>query len=127
MQEAQHNAGLLIFAVIVAFVIPEVFTHTMNDQETMIISVGISIILILLYLAALLFKFVTHRGVYQNNDKTNGSHQEEENPEWGKIKAMVILAIATIAVAYVSEHLVDTFDVVGEALDGQNYLLALLL
>ncbi|MFD2761523.1 calcium/proton exchanger [Lentibacillus juripiscarius] len=115
VQEAQHNAGLLIFAVIVAFVIPEVFTHTMNDQETMIISVGISIILILLYLAALLFKFVTHRGVYQNNDKTNGSHQEEENPEWGKIKAMVILAIATIAVAYVSEHLVDTFDVVGEA------------
>ncbi|MFD2629057.1 calcium/proton exchanger [Oceanobacillus kapialis] len=112
--EAQHNAGLLIFSVIVAFVIPEVFTTTMNDQDTMILSVGISIILIVLYLAALLFKFVTHRGVYQTNDKQTEESHEEEKPEWGKIKAMVILGLSTIAVAYVSEHLVSTFDVIGE-------------
>ncbi len=111
--EARHNAGLLIFSVIVAFVIPEVFTRSMNDRDTMVISIGVSIILILLYLSALLFKFVTHRGVYQDQTKINQSHQEEE-PEWGKIKAIVVLAVATIAVAYVSEHLVDTFHVVGE-------------
>lgn len=112
--DARHNAGLLIFAVIVAFVIPEVFTHTMNDQDTMILSVGIAIILILLYLAALLFKFVTHRGVYQANKTQNETdHVEEEVPEWGKIKAIAILALSTIAVAYVSEHLVSTFDIVG--------------
>ncbi|WP_077324657.1 calcium/proton exchanger [Virgibacillus siamensis] len=113
-QEARHNAGLLIFAVIVAFVIPEVFTHEMNDRDTMIISIGISVILILLYLAALLFKFVTHRGVYQDKAKPDENSQEEEEPEWGNIKAIVILAVATIAVAYISEHLVDTFDVVGK-------------
>ena len=109
--EARHNAGLLMFAVIVAFVIPEVFTHTMNEQETMFLSVGVSIILIVLYLAALLFKFVTHRGVYQPTEKQ--SNEEEEIPEWGKGKAIMILALATIAVAYVSEGLVSTFDVVG--------------
>ncbi|CDO03183.1 cation transporter [Oceanobacillus picturae] len=111
--EAQHNAGLLIFSVVVAFVIPEVFTTTMNDQDTMFLSVGISIILILLYLAALLFKFVTHRGVYQSNNKQKENH-EEEVPEWSKLKAIIILALSTIAVAYVSEHLVSTFNEVGE-------------
>lgn len=110
--EARHNAGMLMFAVIVAFVIPEVFTHTMNDQDTMFLSVGVSIILIVLYLAALLFKFVTHRGVYQPKEKEKANH-EEEVPEWGKLKAIAILALATVAVAYVSEGLVATFDVVG--------------
>lgn len=110
--EARHNSGLLIFAVVVAFVIPEVFTHTMNEHETMVLSVGISIILIVLYLAALLFKFVTHRGVYQVDEAADKANHEEE-PEWGKGRAITILALATIAVAYVSEHLVSTFDVVG--------------
>lgn len=67
--DARHNAGLLIFAVIVAFVIPEVFTQNMSESSTMSLSVGISVILILLYLAALFFKLVTHRGVYQHAEK----------------------------------------------------------
>ncbi|MFD1416767.1 calcium/proton exchanger [Oceanobacillus jeddahense] len=110
--DARHNAGMLIFAVIVAFVIPEVFTQTLNDRNTMIVSVGIAVILIVLYLAALLFKFVTHRGVYQTDNVQNES-KHEEDPEWGKGKAIIILALATAAVAYVSEHLVSTFDIVG--------------
>ncbi|WP_106496381.1 calcium/proton exchanger [Lentibacillus sp. Marseille-P4043] len=113
VNEARHNAGLLMFAVIVAFVIPEVFTYKMDDQATMALSIGISIILILLYIAALVFKLVTHRGVYQSEDNSTETEQEEE-PEWGKMKAIIVLAIATIAVAYVSENLVDTFDVVGD-------------
>jgi len=113
--DARHNAGLLIFAVIVAFVIPEVFSRNMSDVETMSLSVGISIILILLYLAALFFKLVTHRGVYQPTEKgaVMGAHEEEE-PEWGKGIAIAVLAAATVAVAYISEHLVHTFSEVGE-------------
>lgn len=111
--EARHNAGLLIFAVIVAFVIPEVFTHTMSAHETMVMSIGVSIALILLYLAALLFKFVTHRGVYQDHNKPEETHHEE-TPEWGKVTAMIVLAVSTVAVAYVSEHLVSTFGIVGK-------------
>jgi len=114
IHEARHNGGLLIFAVVVAFVIPEVFTNGMNAAETMTLSVGISIILILLYFAALLFKFVTHRGVYQINEPEEERSHEEEEPEWGKVKAIIILALSTIAVAYVSEHLVSTFEVVAE-------------
>lgn len=108
--DARHNSGLLMFAVIIAFVIPEVFSMNMNESKRISLSVGISIILIILYLAALFFKLVTHRGVYQHETETEG-HDEEE-PEWGKGKAISVLAIATVAVAYISEHLVHTFEYV---------------
>ncbi len=112
--DARHNSGLLMFAIIVAFVIPEVFSMTMSDSDTISLSMGISIILIALYLAALFFKLVTHRGVYISDSGKGASHEEEE-PEWGKGKAITILALATIAVAYISENLVHTFETVGES------------
>jgi Ca2+:H+ antiporter len=111
--DARNNSGLLMFAVLVAFVIPEVFSIKMNNNDTLTLSIGISITMIILYLAALFFKLVTHRGVYQHETETEG-HLEEE-PEWGKGKAIGILAIATIVVAYVSEHLVHTFGQVAES------------
>ncbi|KUP09030.1 cation transporter [Bacillus coahuilensis m2-6] len=111
--DARHNSGLLIFGVVVAFVIPEVFTTSMDADKTMNLSVGISVILILLYLAALFFKLVTHRGVYQPLE--GGAVHHEEEPEWGRGKALIILLLATIAVAYVSENLVHTFEAVAES------------
>lgn len=113
VHDASHNSGLLIFAVIVAFVIPEIFSMTMNETETIQLSIGISVILILLYLAGLFFKLVTHRGVYSHGDtKKENSHEEE--PEWSKGKAILILFASTLVVAFVSENLVHTFEEVGE-------------
>lgn len=109
--DARHNSGLLIFAVIVAFVIPEIFSMDMDETKTLNLSVGISVILILLYLAALFFKLVTHRGVYKHETDEAG-HDEEA--EWSAKKALLILLLATAAVAYVSESLVHTFEAVGE-------------
>lgn len=111
--DARNNAALLIFAVIVAFVIPEVFSSTMTAGETMNLSIAISIVLIVLYLATLFFKLFTHRGVYPSGNEGESTTHEEE-PEWGKGKAIIILALATLAVAYVSENLVHTFSEVGE-------------
>ncbi|MGM0875954.1 MAG: calcium/proton exchanger [Bacillota bacterium] len=109
--DARHNAGLLMFSVIVAFVIPEVFSIDMTETKTLSLSIGISVILIILYLAALFFKLVTHRGVYQHKTDVVEEHEE---PEWSKRKALIILLLATVAVAYVSESLVHTFETVGE-------------
>ena len=81
---------------------------------------GFSVILIVLYIAALLFKLVTHRGAYQHDTDAAPEHEE---PEWSKKQAIIILLLSTIAVAYVSENLVHTFHSVGEQFDGQSYLL----
>lgn len=109
--DARHNSGLLVFAVIVAFVIPEVFSVEMAEVQTLSLSIGISVILIALYLAALFFRLVTHRGVYQHETDVVDEH---EQPEWSAKVALIVLILATVAVAYVSENLVHTFESVGE-------------
>ncbi|MCZ2258196.1 calcium/proton exchanger [Sporosarcina sp. G11-34] len=111
VHDARYNSGLLIFAVIVAFVIPEVFSMSMDSQKTLNLSIGISVILIILYLAGLFFKFVTHRGILTSSDQ---SDVEEEEPEWTKRKSILTLLLATLAVAFVSEQLVHTFEMLGE-------------
>ena len=113
--DARHNAGLLTFGVLVAFIIPEVFAGEMEASSQMVMSTGISIILICLYLAALFFKLGTHRGVYQHKEDMSVPEEAEE-AEWSKKWAIMILALATIAVAYVSENLVHTFEAVGNQL-----------
>ncbi|MBM7650226.1 Ca2+:H+ antiporter [Bacillus ectoiniformans] len=110
--DARHNSALLMFAVIVAFVVPEIFSMTMNESKTLSLSIGISIVLIGLYLAALFFRLVTHRGVYTHQEE--GREEFHEEPEWDKKKSIIILLLATLAVAYVSEGLVHTFEAVGE-------------
>lgn len=112
IHDARHNSGLLIFAIIVAFVIPEVFSMDMGEKNKLDLSVGISIIMILLYVAALYFKLVTHRGVYQPNQPE--AKEEEEQPEWSGKRATAVLFISTIIVAYISENLVHTFHAVAE-------------
>ncbi len=113
LQDVRYNSGLLIFAIILAFVIPEVFTMTMNERETINLSIGISVVLITLYLAGLFFKLVTHRGIFSSSD-TEEKEEEKEIPEWNKGKAIFILVISTMVVAFVSEQLVHTFESLGE-------------
>ncbi|MEI4769166.1 calcium/proton exchanger [Psychrobacillus sp. FJAT-51614] len=111
VHDARYNSGLLIFAVIVAFVIPEVFSISMDTQETLSLSIGIAVVLIALYLAGLFFKLVTHRGIFASSDQPK---TEEEIPEWTKGKSILVLLLATVAVAFVSEQLVHTFEMLGE-------------
>jgi Ca2+:H+ antiporter len=122
--DARHNAGLLTFAILVAFVIPEVFSTNMSQTKTLSLSIGISVIMIILYLAALYFKLVTHRGVYQHKSDEAEHHEE---PEWGKGKAITILALATVAVAYISERLVHTFETVAESFGWSELFIGIII
>lgn len=109
--DARHNSSLLIFAIIVAFIIPKVFSLNMPETKIITLNIAISIIMIALYVAVLLFKLVTHRGVYKQKKQQN--QDIEEAAEWSKGRAFLILLISTLAVAYVSERLVSTFETIG--------------
>ncbi|WLR42528.1 calcium/proton exchanger [Bacillus carboniphilus] len=121
--DARHNSGLLMFAIIVAFFIPEIFSMTLSDSKTMVLSIGVSLILIALYLAALFFKLVTHRGVYQHSNQQD----HEEVPEWSTQKSLIILVLSTIAVAFVSESLVHTFESVADALSWSELFIGVII
>jgi Ca2+:H+ antiporter len=124
--DARHNAGLLTFGVLVAFIIPEVFAGEMEESNQMVMSTGISIILICLYLAALFFKLVTHRGVYQRKEESF-AEEETEVAEWSKKWSIMVLALATVAVAYVSENLVHTFEDVGNQLGWSELFIGVII
>ncbi|MGL4521941.1 MAG: calcium/proton exchanger [Bacilli bacterium] len=111
--DARHNVALLIFAVVVAFVIPEVFANEMQPSDTFTFSLGISIILITMYLAALYFKLVSHRGVYASEHDEVG--HEEEVAEWSVKTSVAVLLGATVMVGYVSESLVHSIEKVSES------------
>lgn len=111
IHDAKYNSGLLIFAVIVAFVIPEIFSQSLDQQATFQLSVGISVVLVVLYLAGLLFKLVTHRGVF---GATDHAEEKTEVAEWTMKKSFFILLLSTAAVAFVSERLVHTFETIGQ-------------
>ncbi|WP_255357595.1 calcium/proton exchanger [Fictibacillus sp. FJAT-27399] len=126
VHDAQHNAGLMIFAIVVAFVFPEVFSLTLDNHESFTLSIWVSAIMIVLYLAALYFKLVTHRGVYAY-DEESGEHDEEEAAEWTKKKSINVLFLATLAVAYISENLVHTFEEVGRALGWSEVFIGIII
>lgn len=128
IHEARHNAGLLLFAIVIAFVFPYIFSDKVEDADTQIMSIVISVILILIYLAGLFFKLVTHRGVFKSSSQEeNEKNQAEEEPEWNLWIAIVILLASTIAVAYVSEDLVHRIEPVGQSMGWSDLFIGVII
>ncbi len=122
--DARHNIGLLMFSVVVSFVFPFIFSGKISDDEILWLSGGIAIIMLLLYFSALFFRLVTHRGVYAEQED---SGQEQETPEWGKWKSIIILAASAITVALVSDQLVDTFEDVAESFGWSEVFIGIII
>lgn len=111
-QEQQFNrtsAGLhstsLVIAV-VALLMPALFALTAESTEfrTEAVSIGVSIVLLLVYALSLLFSFKTHRDFFRP------TKEEKHEPKWSAKYAMGMLAGSTILVALMSEFLVGALE-----------------
>ncbi len=95
-----HSASLVI--AVVALLMPALF-HLSTDEPTFFrdeaVSVGVSVVLIALYVLSLLFAFKTHRNLF----RSTFDHGE---PKWSLGRALGMLGIATVGVALMSEFLV---------------------
>lgn len=105
------TTSLMLAAV--GLLIPSVFHATADDQlngwnaETeQHLSLAIAIVLFLTYACTLVFSLRTHRKHY-----TGPSEPGDEAHTWSKLKSMLVLLIATIFVAWLSEFLVSTIEV----------------
>ncbi|MFD2615865.1 calcium/proton exchanger [Terrilactibacillus laevilacticus] len=125
--EARHNAGLLIFSIVVSFVFPDVFSTRLEHNATHILSIAIAILMILIYLFALFFKLVTHRGVYKGQDDVHNEAEEDEVAEWSGVKAIIVLAVATLFVALISENLVHTFEPVAKSFGWSELFIGIII
>ncbi len=136
---ANMNGSLMIVAVIALFV-PALFlnTHSITHPQVNTLSLIVAGLLILAYIAWLIFSMVTHKhyladvkttpavptgghgsaaGVAQismdsatvANASTADVHKEEQ-PDWSKKRSILYLLIATVMTAFVSEWLVGTLE-----------------
>ncbi|KEO85052.1 calcium/proton exchanger [Tumebacillus flagellatus] len=118
---AGTNSAMMLLGVVIALVIPAIFTAT-NPQISISMSVGVSIVVLLLYLLGLFFSLYTHRNLFNYTEEL-----EEEEAEWSMKKALLILLLATGAVAFESELLVHTIETVSHELGWSEVFIGVII
>lgn len=91
-----------LFLAVIALVIPAIFqqtSHSISSQTTLHLSELVAIFMFLLYIANLVFIFRTHSHLYSEDV---GKYE----PYWSVKKGVVVLAITTVFIAWLSEILV---------------------
>lgn len=109
VQLASHNSSLMILAVIALFV-PAIFVRSahFNASQLSTLSTVIAGALIVAYIAWLVFSMITHKDLLADSEETSADHGEE--PAWSKQTSILMLVLATVMTAFVSEWLVHTLD-----------------
>jgi Ca2+:H+ antiporter len=105
---ARSHATMLILAAI-ALVLPAAYRNASGagDSEVARLSLWISLVLLAVYAAYLVFSLVTHADLFA------GSHDAstaEHRAAWSAGRAAGVLAAATAAIAWMSEILVGTIE-----------------
>ncbi len=108
---ATTSATLLALAAI-SLCVPAVFhlsaSHTAHQNETKL-SLAISIVQFITYILSLIFSLKTHKSLYGGGECSEADEDKTE-VGWGKIKSIVVLLVATIFVAILSECLVHAVE-----------------
>ena len=96
---AGMHTSMLLMAV-TGLIIPAVFLQTHENPAAEPLSLGVAAVLMLVYILSLIFSLHTHKDVFRP------SQEHPETPNWSRLKALLILLVATILVVLESEFLV---------------------
>jgi Ca2+:H+ antiporter len=111
---SQASAGLLstlLFVVVVAILLPAVFDLSERvaapGMNTSLIderlSLGVSVVLLLLYTANLIYTLVTHRDMF-------AGHAASGQAEWSVARALVVMTAVTAVIAIQAELVSDALE-----------------
>lgn len=126
-QTAARSGSTALMLAAAALVIPTVFHHAaaqhpggwtpLAEQR---LSLAIAIVLLATYGAMLVFSLVTHRQLFAGSEPatsaSNPPPADESEPVWPVGRAVAVLCLATIAVAWTSEFLVSTVEAARQSL-----------
>jgi Ca2+:H+ antiporter len=121
-QNAGMNASLLALAT-VGLVVPALFdaTHPAGDPIVLgRLSEAVAVVLMLVYLLSLLFSLKTHRSLF----RPAGDH---EPPRWSMRRAITMLVVATVLVAWLSEILVGATEETIATLGVSEFFLGIII
>jgi len=119
---ARISATSLSLAAI-GLVIPTIFHISANQrtggwtpQAEQNLSLAIAAVLFVTYLLWLVFTLMTHKKLFDGQGSGESGAHEPEGTPWPVLKAIIILALATALVAFLSEFLVSSVEAARESL-----------
>ena len=125
-RQASNNSILLVLSVVI-LMIPSLLSHYIGhveppDDKVEILSIGVAGVMIVIYALGLIFSFKT------NKTPLAVEHPQESLPfqAWPLRVALVIMALSTVGVAYMSEVLVATVNPVVEALGVSQFFIGII-
>ncbi len=106
---AALSGSAMMFLALVALTVPDLFHLTRGDaalpvMQTM--SVGISLVLLVIYVLSLVFALRTHKHLYAAEEDGD----EADLPDWSQAKAVVVLLSSTVGVVFMAEFLIDALE-----------------
>jgi Ca2+:H+ antiporter len=128
----RERAGLLtslLLLAVIALMIPALFDYAERgilrvenpsslDEH---LSLGVAVVLILVYAANLVYTLITHRDVFA------GSEEEEGAPSWSMKKSLLILVGATAVVALMAELVSGALEATAGALHLTPFFLGIIV
>ena len=125
----RENAGLqssMIFLSIIGLAIPTLLAITTfqpqsvnGEAKIQLLSDSLAIILLGVYMAGIIFTFVTHRYLFTSTEYSNENDNTLSSlslKHWSKKKSFLILGLSMLGVVVVSEVLVGSVEETGEKL-----------
>lgn len=119
----------LLTLVVFALLIPAMFDYTERDIKHIVdpsnldlrMSLGVSVLLIGIYIANLVYTLVTHRDTFADNDEP---HDVSDKPLW---RSVTTLLVATVFVALVSEAVSGSLEAASSSLGVSKFFLGITL
>jgi len=106
---AALSGAAMMFLALTAMVVPDILHVAQGDAALPLLrplSIGISIILLVIYALSLYFQLRTHAHIYEGE----GEDAEEDLPQWSVRKSVLVLLAATGGVVIVAEFLVHAIE-----------------
>jgi Ca2+:H+ antiporter len=118
---ATRATNTLMSLTAIALIIPAAFAFTLNtpvtdverfDQRNLLenLSLAVAVILIVSYIAQLLFSLRTHAHLYRGNPVQPGEEEEDESLGWSVKASLGVLLVATVLVGFMAEFLVGSVE-----------------
>ncbi len=118
---AGMNSTLLLLST-AGLVVPALFFYLLSTHEVapeqitrldLDVSLDVAIVLFITYVLSLVFSLQTHKHLFDTTDYE--SPKDGAYTPWSVRRSVIVLALATVAVAFMSEFLVHTIEAVTEA------------
>ncbi len=119
--QAGVNATMLILAII-ALAVPSFFSQTIdtvNHAGVEYLSIGVAVVMIAVYVLSIVFSF--------QQDNKRGEPATPHTPGWSVKRSVMVLVVATVAIAFLSEMLVGAVEPVVEQLGVSEFFLGIIL